>query len=118
MTDLEIYEEARRRADQLSPPPKHDPFEAGLTGFFIALIVISVFCGLAGLVVEKMGPPVSITAVVAFAVPYFYFRHGVKQNEKHFARELSLLQAPEGNPVGAAGDLARRIGIDEGPLPS
>jgi hypothetical protein len=93
VSSTDIFNQARERADQLAPPPKHDPVVAGVIGMAAGGFVIAVFAGVARLDIDSLGIPFAITCAVCFAMPYFYFRSGHSRNSRMFAEEYTSIIA-------------------------
>ena len=85
--------EARRQADSVAPPPRYDPFRAGVTGAAIAGGSVAVFCWLVGS--NHMTGATGVVMILAFAVPYFYLRSEDRKNMEAFEREYIRLMELE-----------------------
>ena len=82
--------EAWRQADSVAPPPRYDPFRAGVTGAAIAGGVVA-FCWLVGSSHMIMTGEIVVIVILAFALPYVHLRSEDRKNEEAFEKEYIRL---------------------------
>ncbi|MDX8536009.1 hypothetical protein RFM23_00050 [Mesorhizobium abyssinicae] len=97
MDEAAVYLEAKRRADSLAPPPKFDPFRAGMTGAVVTAGAMVVFHRLA--VIDHMTGAIGVIILFGFALPYFHLRSEDRRHweafEAEYASQLDLERARE-----------------------
>ncbi|PZV35981.1 hypothetical protein B5V02_22365 [Mesorhizobium kowhaii] len=84
-----ISTEAWRQADSVAPPPRYDPFRAGVTGAAIAGGVVAVFGWLGGS--SHMTGEIGVIVILAFALPYVHLRSEDRKNQEAFEKEYIRL---------------------------
>ena len=99
---------ATERASRYAPPPKYEPFIAGVTGLLVAQAVVMVFLGFAGFAVDDFSTSATWTALVGFAVPFAFFQSQKRKHHKAVERERTELQEEDdASDISLAGSVPR-----------
>jgi hypothetical protein len=81
----EMWRLAEQRAAHYAPPPKLEPFHAGLIGFGLTGLVLAVFTGFAGMNSDRYALAITATLAIGFFIPFGIY----KRQEGAFFRARS-----------------------------
>ncbi|MEP7173715.1 MAG: hypothetical protein ABI705_09535 [Aestuariivirga sp.] len=77
MREKSLWTQAEELVNQRQARPT-EPVTAGITGLFIAGVVLAVFVGFARLDEESVATSIIVTCALGYVVPYLYFRQAQK----------------------------------------